>query len=76
MRSAERHRFRSRAHRTADVDLFLVGRVEKLVEDGCDESHIAAVLDELGFQFVDDVPEDLAVYFISRCIALTEESAE
>lgn len=54
----------------------LVARVETLLENGCDENIVAAVLDEVGFQFVDDVPEDLAVYFVSRCIALMEESTE
>lgn len=54
----------------------LVERVEALVEGGLGEYIVRAVLDELGVEFVDDVPNEHADYFIARCAALEEEDEE
>lgn len=54
----------------------LVEAIEVLVEGGLDEEIVRLVLDELGVEFVDDVPNEHADYFVRRCIALQEEDEE
>lgn len=54
----------------------LVEEVGALVEGGLDEDIVRLVLDELGFEFVDDVPNEYADYFMRRCVALREEHEE
>ena len=47
--------------------------VEALIEDQGTDYYVSLVLEELGIEFVEDVPDEHAGYFLSRCIALMEE---
>ena len=51
----------------------LVSRIEALIEDQGTDYYVSLVLEELGIEFVEDVPDEHAGYFLSRCIALMEE---
>ena len=55
------------------MDVPLIDSIEALVEHQGTEKYVALVLDELGLDFVDDVPVQLAAYFTARCVALFEE---
>lgn len=54
----------------------LVEAVSVFVEDELDADIVRLVLDELGYEYVDDVPNEYADYFMRRLTALREENEE
>lgn len=54
-------------------ELTYIAAVERLVEDQGTDEYVALVLDELGVEFVEDVPARAREYLIARAVALAEE---